>query len=457
MIKRKCSEIATMLQLPFSCEKDDWVEGICFDSRECKKNNLFIPLIGEKVNGHQYAQMAIEKGASCILWNEEEPNVPENICVLKVKDTLQAFQQLAHAYWQQCHYKTIAITGSNGKTSTKDLIAGVLSAKYKIEKTQGNHNNEIGVPYTLLSFDEDIDIGIVEMGMENLHEIEDLCKIVTPDIAVITNVGTAHLENLGSMENIAKAKCELIDGMNPQGMLFYNGDDFYLNQEINQKQIQVASQTFGEQEKEDLCLVSYQQSEQGITFELKDGLKAFCHVLGHHQALNALAAVGIARYLGLSDTEIQHGFGLVESTKWRTQLEKVGQCLILNDSYKSNPQSALAALETLEHFNSPYKIVVFGDMLDLGETTQKIHEDLGKSIAHYQCDEVFCIGELSKYIEKGASCKGLKTRYFENQESLVNALLPYTQKECMILVKGSRGLHLDLVIDALKEKGIENE
>lgn len=456
MIKRKCSEIAAMLNLEFNFDKDDWVEGVCFDSRECQKNNLFIPLIGERVNGHHYALSAIEKGASCILWNEDELDPPEGVCVLKVKDTQKAFAQLAHAYWQQCSYPVVAITGSNGKTSTKDLIAGVLSQKFKVAKTMGNHNNEIGVPYTLLCFDEDIDVGVVEMGMENLHEIEQLCEIVQPDIGVITNVGTAHLENLGSIENIAKAKCELIDGMNPKGMLFYNGDDFYLNQEIGQKNIQIQYQTFGEGKENDIVLTHFHQDESKIEFGCADGFQAQCAVLGHHQALNALAAIGVARYLGMSDREIQEGFSLVQPTKWRTQLETVGQCRILNDSYKSNPQSAVAALKTFEEFQSPYKIVVFGDMLDLGSETDKIHEQLGKEIAHYACDEVFCIGECAQYILKGAQSAGLKGSHFDNREDLIEALLPYTEKDCMILIKGSRGLHLDLVVDALKEKVNEN-
>lgn len=452
MIRKKCSEIAQMLGLPFNDEKDEWIEGVCFDSRECKDKNLFIPLIGEHVNGHDYAKQAIEKGAACILWNENEANPPMDICVLKVKDTFKAFQKLAAVYAKQCHFQVVGITGSNGKTSTKDLVAGVLSQKFKVAKTQGNHNNEIGVPYTLLSFDEDIDIGIVEMGMENLHEIEELCAIVSPDIAIITNVGTAHLENLGSMENIAKAKCELIDGMNPQGMLFYNGDDFYLTQEIAAKKVSVRTTTFGENTNNAICLTHYSQSESGITFQLKDGFEAGCAVLGHHQAINALAAIGVARYLGMSDSEIQEGFQHVQSTKWRTQLEQVGQCKILNDSYKSNPQSALAALKTLEAFPAKNKIVVFGDMLDLGPDTHQIHEELGQQIAQFTCDELFCIGELSKSICKGAQAKGIACRHFEDQASLIEALLPYTQKDCMILVKASRGLHLDLVIDALKEK-----
>ena len=271
MIKKTVSEIRQMLGLKNENTMVDEVavKGVCIDSRQVEAGNLFIPLVGERVNGHAYADMALANGAAAMLWNVNEPNPPKDAAVILVEDTAAALWQLAGAYRLLCHYKTVGITGSNGKTSTKDMVAGVLSERYRVMKTQGNHNNEIGVPLTLLSFDEDIDVAVVEMGMENRHEIEALCEIVKPDIGIITNVGVAHLENLGSMANIAKAKCELIEGLHNGSAFFYNGDDPYLGQEIPSHDLrQLRVQTFGEGEHNDCRLTSFSQHHEGITFTL---------------------------------------------------------------------------------------------------------------------------------------------------------------------------------------------
>lgn len=448
---KKCSEIAKMLGIEWNNEYEDKiVSGVCFDSRRVKENELFVPLIGEKVNGHQFGQQVADAGASCILWNEDEKDVPNGICVLKVKNTSIAFRELARAYRDLCGFKIIGITGSNGKTSTKDLVAGVLSAKYKVQKTSGNYNAEVGVNYTILNFDEDIDVGVVEMGMERLHEIEQLCEIARPDIGIITNVGTAHLENLGSQENIAKAKCELIDCLSKNGVFIYNGDDTYLMKEIKNHRLPRISLSYGEKAYNDCVLTSFNQNEKGISFStsLIGGITV--SLLGKHQALNGMAAILCAKELGLSDEEIRRGFTLAEPTKWRTQLETIGKCRVLNDVYKSNPQSAMAALDTFQELKCDEKIIVFGDMFDLGPQSAQIHYDLGRSVASYDCDLLLCIGELSKEIEKGASEAGVNTMWVSSHQELVEVLKPYLNKKCMMLIKGSRGMQLDQVLDELK-------
>ncbi|MGN1343387.1 MAG: UDP-N-acetylmuramoyl-tripeptide--D-alanyl-D-alanine ligase [Traorella sp.] len=448
---KKCSEVAKMLGIEWDgLQEDKMISGVCFDSRQVKENDLFIPLIGERVNGHRFGQQVADAGASCILWNKNEDDVPSGICVLKVDDTSWAFKELARNYRDLCGFKIVGITGSNGKTSTKDLVSGVLSSKYKVEKTMGNYNSEVGVCYTICNFDEDIDVGIVEMGMENRYEIEQLCQIARPDIGIITNVGTAHLENLGSQENIAKAKCELIDSLSCNGVLVYNGDDSYLVNEIKNHRCPKNTYSYGQKDGNDCQLLSFKQTEKGITFSTNLVNHINSSLLGKHQAYNGMAAILVARSLGLNQEEIIRGFTLVAATKWRTQLESIGECKVLNDVYKSNPQSALAALETFQELESDYKVVVFGDMFDLGENTKKIHYDLGQTCANFDCDILYCIGELSKEIQKGALDAGLNAIWVESQEKLVNLLLPYTNQNCLILIKGSRGMHLDKVLDELK-------
>ena len=457
MIKKTVSEIRQMLGLKNENTMVDEVavKGVCIDSRQVEAGNLFIPLVGERVNGHAYADMALANGAAAMLWNVNEPNPPKDAAVILVEDTAAALWRLAGAYRLLCHYKTVGITGSNGKTSTKDMVAGVLSERYRVMKTQGNHNNEIGVPLTLLSFDEDIDVAVVEMGMENRHEIEALCEIVKPDIGIITNVGVAHLENLGSMANIAKAKCELIEGLHNGSAFFYNGDDPYLGQEIPSHDLrQLRVQTFGEGEHNDCRLTSFSQHHEGITFTLSLTDHTFsCNILGRHQAMNGCAAYLAGHELGMSDDEIQRGFQRVETTSMRNELSSVGKWLVLNDAYKSNPQSALAALATFDQIKGGNRIAVLGDMLDLGETSPMLHEQLGRDCAKFKLDKVFCLGPLAEYIAKGAKAAGISdVRHFIERDELLAALLAETDHEATVLFKGSRGMKLDEIFDQIKEK-----
>lgn len=450
---KKCSEIAKMLGIEWDPKNNDrMITGVCFDSRQVAENNLFIPLIGEHVNGHIYGQQVADAGASCILWNENEENEPEGICVLKVKDTMKAFSELARAYRDLCGFKIVGITGSNGKTSTKDIVAGVLSARFKVQKTSGNYNSEVGLDYTLCNFDEDIDVGIVEIGMENRYEVEKLCEIARPDIGIITNIGTAHLENLGSQENIAKAKCELIDALSKEGVFIYNGDDSYLIDEIKLHDLPKKTYSYGEHHYNDCQLKSFNQTEKGIRFSTNLINVITASLLGKHQAYNGMAAILVAKSLGLTDEEIRRGFSLVEQTKWRTQLEVVGKCRVLNDVYKSNPQSALAALETFEELKGDKKIIVMGDMFDLGNKTQQIHYDLGVKIAQFECDLLVCVGELSKHIAQGAGDLGVETQWVETRQEAVEVLKPYLKEKNLILMKGSRGMHLDLLLDDLRSE-----
>lgn len=450
---KKCSEIAKMLGIEWdSFNEDRIVSGVCFDSRQVKENDLFIPLIGEKVNGHRFGQQVADAGASCILWNEDEENIPSGICVLKVKNTTIAFRELARAYRDRCGFKVVGITGSNGKTSTKDLIAGVLSAKYKVQKTSGNYNSEIGVNYTLCNFDEDIDVGVVEIGMERMYEVQELCEIARPNISIITNVGIAHLENLGSQENIAKAKCEIIDCLSKEGTFIYNGDDAYLIKEIKNHDCPKNTFSYGENDYNDCQLKAFNQTEKGIHFStnLISGVNA--GLLGKHQAFNAMAAILVAKTLGLNDEEIRRGFSLVQPTKWRTQLETIGKCKVLNDVYKSNPQSAMAALDTFQEISADEKVIVLGDMFDLGKDTLQIHYELGQSVAEYDCDELICIGELSKEIYKGASDAGVNATWFATKEEAVEPLRAFLQKDSAMVIKGSRGMHLDELLDELRSR-----
>lgn len=465
MILRSVDSIIRMLDADY-IENDDIhkrICGVCIDSRKVVEGNLYIPIKGVNHNGHEYVRQAIEQGAVATLWNKDEPFPPEDVTVIMVEDTTAALQQLAYVYRNQLSMKVIGITGSNGKTSTKDILAGMLSQRYVTQKTLGNFNNEIGVPLTLLSMSDNTQIAVVEMGMENLKELDFLSKLVQPDIAIITNVGTAHLENLGSMENIAKAKLEITHGLKPHGLLIYYGDQELLKQAVTLEALpgHIRIKTFGEHKDNDMILSYLSQNEEGITFGVNEEQNRFTmNMLGKHQAINAMAALMAARELNLSNVDIQFGLQMIEKTGMRNELVHAKKALILNDSYKSNPQSSIAALDTLELFESPYKIAVFADMLDLGDEANMIHFQLGKDTAKYQLQEVLTYGDLGAYITQGAlqECKeSVHIQHFNDKAKLIAYLMPYRNKDCMILIKGSRGMKMDEIVDALTEKQEVNE
>lgn len=464
MITLSIKEIATIIDgelILNSISEDVIIQGVCIDSRVIDKNNMYIPLAGERVDGHKFIEEVEKKGVQLTLCSDMDL-VPKHMAVIKVENTLTALQQLAYRYRMTLSCKIIGITGSNGKTSCKDILAGALSAAFKTQKTQGNKNNEIGVPLTLLSLDKDVEAAVIEMGMENREEIHFLNKMVAQDMAVITNVGIAHLENLGSIENIGKAKLEIVDDLKKNAFFTYYGDDPTLKKLMKTKQLPQGCivQTFGNHNENDIYLTSLKQDEDGIYFTTNDSDFTYhIEILGEHQALNALAAILIAKQLGMSEELIQSGFSNIEKTSMRNELMHIGRCTILNDAYKSNPQSAKAALETFHAFSHPYKIAVLADMLDLGATTAHLHHELGNHLKKYHLQEILCMGELSNYIAEGAkeSCPDAKIMHFTDRDALYDYLKSYIHKDCMILFKGSRGMALDLVIDKMKEYGDEYE
>ena len=422
MIIRSIDAIIRMLDADYieNADIEEKIQGVCIDSRKVVEGNLYIPIHGANNNGHAYVQQAIDNGARAVLWERREANPPKEIVVILVDDTTAALQQLAK------HFIT--------------------------QKTLGNYNNEIGVPLTLLSLSENCEAAVVEMGMENLQELSFLTQIVRPDIAIISNVGTAHLENLGTMENIARAKMEITEGLGEHGLLIYNGDQQLLRNAAIEKLIPgcIKIRTFGKDEQNDVVVHQVRQLPDGLCFSIKDQVYHL-DMIGKHQAMNATAAWIAARALGLDEEEIAQGFASVEKTGLRNELVRVNQCLILNDSYKSNPQSALAAVDTMEEFDIPYKLAVLGDMLELGETSDMIHYTLGKDISSYHLQEVLTIGDMACYIAQGArdNMEHTLVRHFTDKEELLNYLRPYMHKECMLLVKGSRGMKLDEVVDEL--------
>ena len=377
--------------------------------------------------------------------------------MILVDDTQQALSALAKKYRESLDLVMIGITGSNGKTSTKDILCSLLKRKYVTQKTHGNMNNEIGVPLTLLGLSDATQVAIVEMGMENRYEIDALTRLVQPDIAVITNVGEAHLENLGSIENIARAKAEIVHGLKENGVLLFNGEQDVLKLALWQEELPRGTtvKSFGHDERQDLF--SYgdvTQDAGGISFHCNLlAQPASMNIYGKHQVMNALPCIYIARALGISEAQILEGLADIEQTGLRCDLVALGAGYVLDDSYKSNRQSVLAALDTLCEFDIPRRIAVLSDMLDMGDQAVRIHYDVGKALGRYPIDRVCTYGEMSRFIAQGAINAGVKdVTHYETKEALQEAVLEELDAPCILLVKGSRGMQMDSIVTYLKER-----
>ena len=459
MIRRSLNEIQIMcggfgLKEKYNNLK---IQGISTDSRDISNEKLFIPLIGENFNGHNFIEDVIGKNAKAALWNKDEPIPDVDFPFILVEDTLLALQELARSYCKEVNPKVIGITGSNGKTSTKDILASLLERQYKTHKTKGNFNNGVGVPLTLLEMDEDTQMAVIEMGMDNFGQIELLTTIAPPDAAVITNIGEAHLDDLILPENIAKAKLEIIKGMKNDGLFLYYGDDSILKNQVEKMSIVPEVKSYGKEDFNHYQPVLVSIDEKGNNFYLKQpkSPEFFLPMLGKHQMLNATAAIGLARHFNISFDDIKLGLLKVNKTGMRNELVQAHGFTILDDSYKSNPGAVLAALDTLYMFdNYDQKIVVLGDMLGIGQDEINMHKDIGQKIDKDKVDYLFTIGDLGYYISRTAKENLGENRvlHCENKSSLVEEIKKIIVPNALVLVKASRPLAMEEVVKMLKEK-----
>lgn len=459
MINRSILQLTEMIR----CEVDQaWhnisFHGVSTDSRTIQKGNLFIPLIGESFDGHQYAAQALESGAAAILWQEDHPDAPQGVPVVRVPDTLEALQQLAAAYRQQLPVRVIGVTGSNGKTTTKDMIAACLATTYTVLKTQGNLNNHIGLPLTLLQLTEETQMAVIEMGMSGLGEIELLSKLAAPEAAVITNIGEAHMLQLGSREAITSAKLEITAGLREDGLLVYNGDEPLIEQQLthNEKFGSILRFRFGAEESNDYYPIAVLQQEHAMSFKLNVPFSPTftIPISGRHNIMNALAAIAVSRYMGVSEADIVQGLKELQVSGMRTEYvtSKNGATLI-NDAYNSSPTALRAALRMLEELQaSGRKIAVLGDMLELGEQSEQYHREIGRLLDAEKIDYVWTFGPLAAYIaeEAMASYPEGHVKAFADKETLAAELASLLQEEDLALFKASRGMSLEEVIESLR-------
>ncbi|MGM7636893.1 UDP-N-acetylmuramoyl-tripeptide--D-alanyl-D-alanine ligase [Bacillus sp. Hm123] len=456
MIRKTIEQLLNMMKVENALElfKDRVIEGVAIDSRKAVNGQLFVPFKGEHTDGHKYVRQAIEQGAGAALWQKDVPNPPEDLPILIVEDTLTALQQLAKAYRNELELKVVGITGSNGKTTTKDMITSLLSLKYKVQKTEGNYNNHIGLPLTILSLSHETEVAVLEMGMSSKGEIELLTKLASPDIAVITNIGESHLQDLGSREAIAEAKLEIISGLSEKGCLIYHGDEPLLKDAIDNMET-VQTKTFGFEESNDLYPLTVEALQTGnrFTVNVAPEVEFVLPVLGRHNVSNAMAAMLVAHEMGIDCKNMKAGLQSVELTKMRMEwVEGVRGVKLINDTYNASPTSMKAAIElTAQMPGFDKRILVLGDMLELGLDEELFHYQVGQTVDSEAIDYLFTFGRLGQFIAAGAKNSLGEDRIFAftDKQELIAKLSSIVTGGELITVKASRGMKLEEVVQAL--------
>jgi UDP-N-acetylmuramoyl-tripeptide--D-alanyl-D-alanine ligase len=420
------------------------------DSRQIVRNGLFVPIVGEKFDGHVFIKEAIQQGAVAAIWQKDKElpsDLPAGFPVFLVDNTIEGLQILAKNYRKKVNPIVFAITGSNGKTTTKDLFATVFQGKYRTWKTQGNLNNHIGLPLTILQMQPDTEILIAEMGMNHFGEIEVLSRIAQPNFGVITNIGESHIEFLGSRKGIAKAKSEIIEGLDSNGKLFIDGDEPLL-QPLEQK---VNVIRIGFHQNNDYIIKNIEISNDETKFEL-DGDTYHIPALGRHQAKNTSYAIVAAKELGLSTEEIQENLKNATLTKMRFEKLMTDEgTLIINDAYNASATSMKASIEVIKEMNAKRKIIVLGDILELGSYAKEIHRSVADAIDD-SINAIYTYGNHSEEIGIAAKDKlgdKIECYHTTSKEDLVSLLMNEKKQGNLILFKASRGMKLEEAIHQL--------
>ena len=427
---------------------------IVTDSRKITEGSLFIALKGETFNGEDFAAEAVNKGAVGVIVSTECPKekLPATGLVLKVPDTLAAYQSFARLWREKFNIPVVAITGSNGKTTTKDLTAAALSRLGAVQKTSKNYNNEIGVPLTLLGLNESHKAAVVEIGMRGLHQIDALAEVVKPTIGIVINVTETHIELLGSIENIALAKSEMVTSIKRGGLVVLNADDPNVLAMKDKAAKGVKVLTFGIDHEADLQAFDMETNSTTTTFKVR-GIAKYTfkiNLLGRHNVLNALAAICAALESGLSCEDIQAGFEELETTAMRFQVINRDSLTIINDAYNAAPASMRVSIKTTADLAKGRKIAVLGDMLELGHISEEAHREVGREVADADFDFLITLGTLAKFIADGARGAGLEAERvlsFDNHEDAAEALKSIIQSGDTILFKASRGMKLEKVLE----------
>lgn len=424
---------------------------LCIDTRKIEKDNVYLAIKGANFNGNDFAIKALEAGASIVIVDELNFNlndIKENGNVIKVKNTREALLNLAKFYREKLGLKVIGVTGSTGKTSTKDLIAALLSAKYRVFKTKGNFNNDIGLPLMILELTSDIDVAVLEMGMSSLGEIELLAKVAKPDIGVITNVGLSHIENLKTQENILKAKMEITTFFGKDNVLIVNGEDELLKN-ISSDVFKVKK--IGYNHEYDVYasnIILREEETEFLAHAFGEEAVFNLPMAGKHNVLNTMLAIEVSKSLNVSFEDMVRGVENLEATSMRLQVIKKQGLTIINDCYNASPDSMRSSLDVLSAYKNNRKIAILGDMYELGDESEKSHFEVGK-YAKDKVDTLIVIGKYIKNFKDGFNNDNIIM--YNTKEECIKELENIIKLDDVVLVKASRGVKLEDVVKKLEE------
>lgn len=454
----------TLKQLATWCGrtvKAEWEEirvcSVTSDSRKVREGSLFVAIRGEKFDGHDFVESAMTQGAAAVL--VQQP-VREDIPQIVVEDTVKAYGDMAAGYRRAMDVTVVGVTGSVGKTTTKEMVASILEGKFRTAKTEGNHNNNLGLPMTIMDMPADTEMAVLEMGMNHFGEMAYLTSIAMPDISVITNIGTAHIEYLGSREGILKAKMEIMQGMDRKGVAVFNGDELLL---WNLKDMEGHKKYyFGiENPMCDVIAENIQQMDGGMGFRVKgmgQRFEVFVPAEGIHTVYNALAAITVGLIRGVKAEKMQYQLAHFQNTGMRQQVLEENGMTIIADCYNAGPESMEAALNVLgDKPTEGRRIAVLGDMLELGTRSMAEHYRIGR-LAVSKADIIYAYGTYSDRIITGAITGGMDPKdciHFSTHEAMAQKLQSVAKPGDVLLFKGSRGMKMENVLKLFlgKDKG----
>lgn len=450
MEKMTIKEIAEALGCPYGEERD--ITSLCTDSREAGEGALFVALPGERVNGHDYINKALAAGAAYAV--AEEPGEYEPMeRVLAVKSSLRAILEIAACYRKKFSARVIGITGSVGKTTTKEMVAAVMESAFCTLKTEGNQNNEIGAPKTLLRLEPETEVAVIEMGMSDFGEIRDLCYAARPMMGIITNIGVSHIERLGSRENILKAKMELAEALPDGSPLILSADDDFLR-DVDFPRLHVVRYALHHPADFTARIIESRpdRTDFVITAEGQE-YPASLPGTGEHLIKNALAAFAAGRLMGIPAEQAIAALGNYAPSGMRQRMEEHRGVTLVEDCYNASPESMRAALMTLRDFPArSRKVFVAADMLELGAITEESHREVGRLAARYRLDALFTWGEAARFAAEEAKQEGLgEVFHFERKKELAAALMAYAKPGDVLWFKASHGMALEEVIRWFKE------
>ena len=444
---------------------DARITSVCTDSREAQPGALFCAIRGERTDGHKYIAQAAAAGAVCVLAEQLPDEAYDCGCaVVLVPDTVFAVGTLAGDYRSRASVRVIAVTGSVGKTTTKEFIAAVASASFKTHKTDGNHNNDLGLSMTLFELTPEHEISVLEMGMSNLGEIERMSRLAKPDIALVTNIGTSHLASLGTRENICRAKLEITAGMKEDGILLLNADEPLLFARVStltpKPQLISIQSHHG-----DYRAANIRSLEDGMMFDMICRDQALTNIkipaLGRHNVYNALSAYAVGHILGMSEDAIRRGLSRFRGADMRQKIYEMDRITVIEDCYNASPESMRAALDVLAALSQKKggkSAALLGDMLELGDYTRLMHQQLGQYAAQTRVQKLFCYGMMADEVAEAAIKHGVRA---ENVCVSLNTKDPQTMADMMqealepgdvLLVKASRAVAAERVLECMKKK-----